>query len=142
MAGVNYWRKTVALLTLVFFANTGFAALCDFECSIFEARPTNATGLFDARASTPAHHGHHLQTSSSGSSAAVVSVTTPSSLCEHPEQLTSEFKLASKKAAANALPSIQSAVAPMLGNPDNDRVGTAESPPFLSNVPLQISLRI
>ena len=145
MVGVSYWRKIIALLTLLFFANMGFAAICDFECSIFEARPAQSTMSPEASASSAAHHhsGHDSQVlSSSTSSPAFTAVSMQSSLCEHPVQVTSEFRIASNNPAVNVMLSMRSTPEPMLGNADSIRVQTAESPPSLSKVPLQISLRI
>lgn len=142
MVAVSHWRKAVALLTLVFFANTGFAAVCDFECSILEVTPTHQAGVPDANTPSAGHHsGHYSQVSSPRSSPAIKSASMVSSHCEHPVQATSQFKLGTKKSATD-LSTARPTFDPLLVKTAITEVQTAESPPFLSNVPLQLSLRI
>lgn len=142
MVSVSHWRKSVALLTLVFFANTGFAAVCDFGCSILEVRPIHQAGVSDANTQSAGHHsGHHSPVLSPRSSTAIESASEGSSHCEHSVRVTSQFKLGTKKSATN-LGTVRPTFDPVVVDAAISEIQPAESPPFLSNVPIQFSLRI
>lgn len=139
---MTLWQRVVTLLTLVFFANTSFAAVCDFECSIVAAGRTYQAGAPDANVSSGGHHsGHHLQVASQAVSTVIASTPRGSSHCEHPVQATSQFKLGTKKSASD-LSTARPTFDPLLVDAAITEIQTAESPPILSNVPLQLSLRI
>lgn len=135
---VNRWRKTVALLTLVFFANTAFAALCNLECSLFAGGAMQKAGMRHS----PAHGlGHHSMGSSRGCSTAAAAAPIEAAQCEHPLQVTSGFKLTFEKPLAAAVV-CQTNLHAASEDAAIHRAERAESPPLLSQAPREISLRI
>ena len=136
---MSCWRKTVALLTLLFFANSAFAVLCELECSTYAASPVHHPHTTEL---TAAHHLlHHTHLSNLEFSVTVAASSMDATLCEHPSQAASRFKLASEKTTVDTI-ARTSALDSAAGSPDVPQERSAESPPLLNSAPLRISLRI
>lgn len=146
MVCMRFWQKVASVLCLAFMATTGFAATCDVECTFFNARPDHHASFkqaatSEASASVGNHHSGHHSENPRFSPPSTASLLTASGRCEDLGQIGSVLKPVPDRSRVSLLPAVRGFSEPALDATVTPILLT-ESPPLLSNAPLQTSLRI